>query len=197
MGEHTEHPDAFAWPALGRAGAQSQAPKVPPALRRAANDADVRERARAEGQAQGLLEGREAARKEIAVEKDRLKAAIEALAKARVEATDAELKALAEVSYAACRRVLAVEMQTNHAVFEHLVRAGAEHLGERRGRLRVHVSPEDASWLSADLSAVTDVDIIADDRLQSGAVSIRDERRSVDVDLRQALESLFADLFRG
>jgi len=198
MSEQPEHLDAFSWPALGRGTGQSQA-KVPAALRRASSEADVRDRARAEGQAQGLLEGREAARKEVALERERLKAAVEALARARIEATDAELKALAAVSHAACRRVLAVEMQTNHAVFEHLIRAGAEHLGERRGRLRVHVSPDDASWLSAELPADLGdgIDIIADDALHSGAVSVRDERRSVDVDLPAALESLFADLMRG
>jgi len=199
MTEQTDHHDSFAWPTLGRGGAQAHAAKVPTALRRASSEGDVRERARAEGQAQGLLEGREAARKEIAVERERLKGAVEALARARIEATDAELKALAQVSYAACRRVLAVEMQTNHAVFEHLVRAGAEHLGERRGRLRVHVSPDDATWLAAELPADLGdgIDIIADDQLRSGAVSIRDERRSVDVDLPAALDGLFADLLRG
>jgi flagellar biosynthesis/type III secretory pathway protein FliH len=181
-GEHVSA-DAVSWPAFGAPA------RVPQPIRRNAHS-EAKEAARTEGYEEGRLAGLTAARQEVDALKQQLRNAIAALGQARIDVTDDQVAALIEVSRAVCRRVLGVEMRTNDGVFAALIRAGVDHLGNTTPPIRVHVHPDELDWLAQVPPG--DVELIADEGIGPGAVSVRDQRRTVDIDLLAELDRVFA-----
>ncbi len=182
------HVDAVAWPAFGVPA------RVPAPMRRPA-DAAAKAAAKADGFEEGRREGLESARKEIESLRIQLRNAIAALGTARVQVTTDQMDSLSQVSRAVCRRVLGMELTTNPEIFANLVRAGVEHLGNAVPPIRVHVHPEEQAWL-AEIPAC-DVELVPDETVGRGAVSVRDQRRCVDIDLMADLEAVFEQARSG
>lgn len=180
--------NAVAWPALGVPA------RVPAAIRRAPDGAAT-QAARAEGYEDGRREGLDSARKEIEALKQQLRNSIGLLGQARVQVAAEQIAALTEVSRAVCRRVLGVEMMTNPDVFQTLIRAGVEHLGNTAEPVRVHVNPAEREWLSQ--IPTSDVELIADETVAEGAVSVRNARRQVDLELLAELDHVFERALNG
>lgn len=180
--------NAVKWPSFGVPA------RVPVAIRRAPDGA-AKQAARAEGYEDGRREGLDSARKETDALKQQLRNSIGLLGQARVQVAAEQIAALTEVSRAVCRRVLGVEMMTNPDVFETLIRAGIEHLGNTTEPVRVHVNPQQHEWLSQ--IPLSDVELVADEAVAEGAVSVRNARRQVDLELLAELDDVFERALNG
>lgn len=153
----------------------------------------------------GFEEGQAAARKALeAPFREALARAAQAvaeLARLRERLRRETEEDLVRLAVAIARRILRREISTDPQAILGLVKAAFERIDEREVlRLRAH--PEDARTLEAsfaDLGLPERIEVVADKKLERGALVVETERGELDASVETQLEEIergFADLIR-
>lgn len=154
-------------------------------------DLEALERAaRERGHADGLLEGREAARRELAQFRDRFEGLLVAIARPLQSldaATERELTGLAMV---VARRVIAHELHTHPALIQQAVQEAAAALPSARRGLRIHLHPEDLTLLRESNAIDVHWELLPDPALAPGDCRLETESSRLDARVEARLASI-------
>jgi len=211
-GEQAQRVRPVQWgsaPGCGLAGEPSRQPGAPAAeaaLERRLAEVQAEAAAReAQARRAGFEEGQAAARRSL---EGPLKEALERSARTLAELAglrrllrqEAE-QDLVRLAVAIARRILRRELSTDPQAILGLVKAAFERL-DTREVLRIRVHPEDARTLEgcfADLGVPQRIEVVADRRLERGALLVESERGELDASVETQLEEIergLADLIR-
>lgn len=173
----------------------------PDAAALAALHAEALERTRAEGFEEGMRAGRREMEEALAARVDRAVALMEAAADACREALDGWMATLegnlVALSLAAARHIIDREVQQDPAIVAALIRRGMAAFPQDQ-RLRIRLSPEDLSALSAEgvggrplLPGGRDMEWIPDPLIGSGGCMVEGPESVLDGRVDTALERLY------
>jgi len=193
----------------GSAGATARPPEAPtadPALERRLAELEAEAAAReAQARKVGFEEGQAAARRSL---EGQFNEAMERLARSVAELTGLRRRLrrqteedLVRLATAIARRILRRELSLDPHAILGLVKAAFDRI-EVREILRVRLHPEDARAVGAclaDLGVPERVELVADRRLERGALLIETERGELDASVETQLDEIergLADLIR-
>ena len=165
---------AFSWPSFAQAGADVDA---------------VTEQARQQGFEAGHQRGMEQAQAEQQALRGHLKQSLAALTAAGEARLEAQAAALTSLAFAVLEALLRVELRSNRTVIESLVSEALGELGAQLDAVKIFAHPAEVAWLK-DLSGF---EIVADDAVAEGGLSVRLPKVSVEFDLLRRLEELRID----
>ncbi len=212
-GDEAERVRPMQWeiaPGAGRSGEDARAPQGVPgletALERRLAELEAQAAAReAQARRAGFEEGEAAARRSL---EEAYREALQRAARATAELAGLRRRLrqqaeedLVRLAVAIARRILRRELSTDPQALLGLVKAALERI-DAREVLRLRVHPEDARTLEssfADLGVPERIEVLADRRLERGALLIETERGELDgsVDTQLAeIERGLADLIR-
>lgn len=184
--------DARRWelPDVGSADAGPLAAWHPRALRQIE---DVEQRAREDGYARGLAEGRDAARAELVAQVARVESLLAALV-APLEDLDATVeRELVALALLTAERVVRHELATAPDRVLAAVRDSLAALPSHARQVRLHVAPQDAALLREHLAAGAGghaCEIVEDAALTPGGCHVHAEHSRVDASVESRLAAL-------
>lgn len=190
----TQTVSTYAFPQLESPTALARSPAD--LIARAAGEADeIRERARAEGEAAGRAEGLEQARAQSAIMLDALAAAtreVEQTLEATVEVLTIQAGELAILT---AEQIIAGAIAATPERIVDVVRGALRRLAERR-RVTVLVNPDDLDVLSgataslqAQLGGIEHLEVQADRRVARGGAVARTVHGEIDASIAAQLQS--------
>jgi flagellar assembly protein FliH len=183
---------------LPEVGAGTKAP--PPNLRTLRQLEDVEQRAREDGYAAGLAEGRAAARSEVAAQVARIESIIAALA-APFASLDAAVESeLVLLATTAATRIVRHELSVAPERILGAVRDALAALPASARNVKLLLAPEDAALVREHLSAGTSGhawDIVEDPSLTRGGCRVMADTSQVDATLETRLAAIIDAMLGG
>lgn len=165
--------NAFAWPNFSPSGPDGVA---------------VAEQAKQRGFDAGYQQGLEQAQAEQAAMRAQLEQSVAALAQARETLPGDHAAAITSLAFAVLEALMQVELKSNPALVESLVAEALAELGAELDAVTIHACPGDVAWLQG----VSQFEIVADDTVAEGGLSVRLPQVSVEFDLLGRVRELSA-----
>ncbi|MDH3641309.1 MAG: FliH/SctL family protein [Gammaproteobacteria bacterium] len=167
--------NSFAWPSFANAVADVDAGA---------------EQARQRAHDAGYQAGIEQAQAEQNALRTQLQQSLTALAGACQTLPDNQANAITALTFAVLEALLRVELKSNPALIESLVGEALQELGAELDAVTIHAHPADVSWLQG----ISEFEVVADDTVVAGGLSVRLPQVSVEFDLLGRLSDLSADV---
>jgi flagellar assembly protein FliH len=167
----------------------------------------IRERARAEGHAEGLAHGRQVGLADSHAAAQALVAALSELDLERAQLSETVERDAVELALALAAKILSATLEVQPERVLDIVSGALRRFNDRR-QLTVLVDPEDLELVSASIGELTtqaggveQCDVQADRRVGRGGAIVRSHEREVDVSvetqLDHAREAIASQLGRG
>lgn len=145
---------------------------------------------RRSGHAEGLEEGRAAARAELDTMRVSLRDALREVDARVTRFSELQAADLAELLHGLCRRILGAELRTNGAAFEALLGEALGRLDGDAAQIEAFLNPEDHAVIAAAYQGP--VVLHADAGVAPACVSVRLPGRAADFQPMKLLDELFA-----
>ena len=152
--------------------------------------AALEQAARERGHADGLREGREAARGELEQSLARLEALFDAAARPLQSLDEATEREMARLAVAVARRVVAHELRIDPGLVRQAVHEAVAALPSATRSLRVHLHPEDLALLRELNATETDWELSADPGLSRGDCRLESESSRLDARVETRLAGI-------
>ena len=152
--------------------------------------------ARERGRADGLQEGREAARGELEQSLARLDALFVAIARPLQSLDEATEREMARLAMVVARRVIAHELRTDPSLIQRAVHEAVAALPSAARDVRVHLHPEDLALLRELNAADAQWELLPDPALSRGDCRLETGNSRLDARVETRLASL-ADAVLG